>query len=322
MKAYRILEAGARPTLVDMPDPEPGPGEVALEIAACGLNFADLLMVDGSYQDTPEAPFTLGIELAGTVTGLGTGVTGVAPGDRVAVFGGRGGLAEAGCFPADRCVKIPEAMAFHEAAAFLVAYGTAHVSLAHRGRLAEGERLVVTGAAGGVGLTAVELGARMGAEVVAIARGADKLAVAGKAGAHHLIDAESEDIRGQLKALGGIDMLYDTVGDPLFTACFRAARPEARLLTIGFAGGQVPQVKTNHLLVKNLTVMGIYWGGYSGFAPEVLIGSLKELMGLWEAGGLHPHVSHRLPLEEVEQAMELIRTRRSTGKVVVEPRRR
>ncbi len=321
MKAYRVTAAGERPTLVELPAPTPGPGEVAVEIAACGLNFADLLMVEGTYQDTPPAPFTLGIELAGTVTALGEGVTGLAPGDRIGVFGGRGGLAEAGCFPADRCLKIPDAMPFHIAAAFLVAYGTSHLALVHRARLAPGERLVVTGAAGGVGLTAVELGAKLGAEVVAIARSADKLEVAAKAGATHLIEATSDDIRGQLKALGGLDVLYDTVGDPLFAECFRAARPEARLLAIGFAGGKVPQIKANHLLVKNLTVMGLYWGGYMGFAPEVLTGSLSELMTLWETGGLDPHVSHRLPLEEIDDAMELIRTRRSTGKVVVEPRR-
>ncbi|QDC10510.1 NADPH:quinone oxidoreductase family protein [Oceanicola sp. D3] len=321
MKAYRVTETGERPALTEIAAPEPGPGEVAVDIAACGLNFADLLMVEGTYQDTPPAPFTLGIELAGTVTALGEGVEGFAPGDRIGVFGGRGGLAEAGCFPADRCLRLPDAMPFHIAAAFLVAYGTSHLALVHRARLAKGERLVVTGAAGGVGLTAVELGAKLGAEVVAIARGADKLAVAENAGATHLIDATSEDIRGQLKALGGIDVLYDTVGDPLFSDCFRAVRPEGRLLSIGFAGGKVPQIKANHLLVKNLTVMGLYWGGYMGFAPEVLTGSLKELMALWETGGLEPHVSHRLPLEEIDAAMELIRTRRSTGKVVVEPRR-
>lgn len=321
MKAYCITRAGERPALAEIARPRPGAGEIAVDIAACGLNFADLLMVEGTYQDTPEPPFTLGIELAGTVTELGEGVSGFAAGDRVLVFGGRGGLAEAGCFPARRCVALPEAMPFHEAAAFPVAYGTSHLALAHRAGLAAGERLVVTGAAGGVGLTAVELGARMGAEVVAIARGADKLEVARAAGASHLIDATSEDIRGQLKALGGLDVLYDTVGDPVFTDCFRAARPEARLLSIGFAGGKVPQIKANHLLVKNLSVMGLYWGGYMGFAPERLTDSLAELLRLWEQGGLHPHVSHRLPLEEVEAAMELIRTRRSTGKVVVEPRR-
>ncbi|MBY6047968.1 NADPH:quinone oxidoreductase family protein [Vannielia litorea] len=321
MKAYRVTATGERPALTDVPSPEPAPGEVAVQIAACGLNFADLLMVEGTYQDTPPAPFTLGIELAGAVTALGQGVEELAVGDRIGVFGGRGGLAEEGCFPASRCLKLPETMPFHIAAAFLVAYGTSHLSLVHRARLAKGERLVVTGAAGGVGLTAVELGAKLGAEVVAIARGADKLEVAAKAGATHLIDAQSEDIRGQLKALGGLDVLYDTVGDPLFTECFRAARPEARLLAIGFAGGKVPQIKANHLLVKNLTVMGLYWGGYMGFAPEVLTGSLGELMKLWETGGLDPHVSHRLPLDQIDEAMDLIRTRRSTGKVVVEPQR-
>lgn len=319
MKAYRITHSGAAPELVTMPAPTPKAGEVALSIAACGLNFADMLMIEGKYQDTPEAPFTLGMEVAGTVTALGDGVKSLALGDRVAAFAGHGGLAEAGCFAAERCVELPKAMPFDAAAAFQVAYGTSHLALEHRARLHPGERLVVTGAAGGVGLTAVELGARMGAQVVAVARGADKLEIARAAGATHLIDAREEaDLRARLKALGGVDVLYDTVGGDLFTAAFRAANPEARLLSIGFASGEVPQIAANHLLVKNLTVMGLYWGGYLRFAPDVLTGSLATLFGWWAEGGLHPHISHRLPLDRAGEAIDLLRTRRSTGKVVVE----
>ena len=317
MKAFRITETGAPPALLQIDAPAPGPGQVAIAIGACGLNFADLLMAQGTYQETPAAPFTLGLELAGTVTACGPGVTAPAPGTRVAVFAGQGGLAEAGVFDAALCTPIPDAMSFEHAAAFQVAYGTSHLALEHKARLQPGETLVVTGAAGGVGLTAVEIGKLMGATVIAIARGADKLEVARAAGADHLIDADSDDIRGQLKALGGVDVVYDAVGGALFEACFRACKPEARILVIGFAGGGVPQIKANHLLVKNISVIGHYWGGYLKFAPRVLTGSLATLLGWYEQGRLKPHVSHSLPLDRAAEALELIRQRKSTGKVVV-----
>ncbi len=317
MKAYQITAAGEPPALRDIPRPEPGPGEVLIRIAACGLNFADLLMMQGRYQDTPEPPFTLGMELAGIVEAAGPGVRHPAPGARVAAFAGSGGLAEWGCFPAERCVELPPDMPFEEAAAFQVAYGTSHLALAHRARLQPGETLVVLGAAGGVGLTAVETGRLMGATVIAVARGEDRLAVAGQAGAHHLIDSETADLRAEIKALGGADVVYDPVGGAQFKAAFRACNPEARYLVIGFASGDIPQIPANILLVKNITAIGLYWGGYMSFAPETLTGSLAELLRWYEEGRLRPHVSHRLPLEKVEDAFRLLRERKATGKVVV-----
>lgn len=317
MRAFRVTEAGTPPQISEIDSPTPGPGQVQVRIGACGLNFADLLMAKGTYQDTPAAPFTLGLELSGTVTATGPGVTDPAAGTRIAVFAGSGGLADYGVFDAKLCTPIPDAMSFEHAAGFQVAYGTSHLALAYKAQLKPGETLVVTGAAGGVGLTAVEIGKLMGATVIAIARGADKLAVAQAAGADHLIDAESDDIRGQLKALGGVDVVYDAVGGDLFTACFRACNPEARILIIGFAGGGVPEIKANHLLVKNVSVMGLYWGGYTKFAPQVLTRSMAELMQWYEDGRLKPHVSNTYPLEETDAAMELIRSRKSTGKVVV-----
>ncbi|MGR3699951.1 MAG: NADPH:quinone oxidoreductase family protein, partial [Roseovarius sp.] len=217
MRAYHLPAKGAEPILTDLPRPTPGLGEISLRIAACGLNFADLLMIKGAYQDTPEAPFTLGMEVAGTVEALGPDTDGPAPGTRVAVFGGQGGLADYGCFPAARAVPLPDAMSFAEAAAFQVAYGTSHVALDHKARLQPGETLLVLGAAGGVGLTAVEIGKQMGARVIACARGADKLDVAKRAGADHLIDAASQDIRDTCRALGGVDVVYDPVGGDQFT---------------------------------------------------------------------------------------------------------
>ncbi|MEI4231662.1 NADPH:quinone oxidoreductase family protein [Roseovarius sp. D22-M7] len=317
MRAYAIPSAGTPPALREIAEPTPQAGEIGVAIAACGLNFADLLMIKGEYQEMPAPPFTLGMEVAGRVTSRGPDTDGPPVGARVAVFGGHGGLAEQGCFPAERAVLLPDAMSFTDAAAFQVAYGTSHVALDHKARLQPGETLLVLGAAGGVGLTAVEIGKLMGARVIACARGPDKLDVVRRAGADHLIDARSEDIRDVCKGLGGVDVVYDPVGGDQFKAAFRACRPEARILTIGFASGDVPQVPANHLLVKNLSVMGLYWGGYLKFHPEVVTDSLRTLFDWYAEGRIRPHVSHVLPLEQAEEALDLLRSRTSTGKVVV-----
>lgn len=319
MRAFHITADGEAPRLIDLPAPEPGAGEVLVDIRACGLNFGDLLMMSGTYQDTPPAPFTLGMEVAGIVAKCGDGVTSISPGQRVVVFGGLGGLAEQGVFRADQCVALPDEMSFDHAAAFQIAYGTSHVALDYRAKLQSGETLVVLGAAGGVGLTAVEIGKKMGARVVAVARGADKLAVAEAAGADHLIDADNPDLRGALKELGGADVVYDPVGGDAFRAAFRACNPEARILVIGFASGDVPQVPANHLLVKNVSLLGFYWGGYMKFKPQVILSSLQTLMGWYLEGRIKPHISHSLPLDRVEEAFGLLRERKSTGKVVVTP---
>ena len=317
MRAYHKPAPDAPASLTRLARPAPGPGQICVKIAACGLNFADLLMLKGQYQDTPKGPFTLGMEVAGTVEALGEGTEGLAIGTRVAVFGGQGGLAEFGCFDAARAVPLPDAMSMTDAAAFLIAYGTSHLALDHRARLQPGETLLVLGAAGGVGLTAVEVGKLMGATVIACARGADKLEAARRAGADHLIDAATDDIRAVVKSLGGADVVYDPVGGEQWQAAFRACNPEARLLPIGFASGEVPQIPANHLLVKNLSVLGVYWGGYMKFNPRAVTDSLLVLMGWYAEGRIKPHVSHILPLEQVEEGLELLRTRASTGKVVI-----
>lgn len=317
MRAFHIKSAGDAPSLTDLAVPSPGPGDVLVEIKACGLNFADLLMIKGTYQDTPDAPFTLGLEAAGIVRDCGAGVTHLSAGQRVVVFGGQGGLAQFGVFAATRVVVIPDDMGFEVAAAFPIAYGTSHLALGYRADLRPGETLVVLGAAGGVGLTAVEIGKKMGATVIAVARGDDKLAVAKAAGADHLIAADHPDLRGQIKALGGADVVYDPVGGALFKAAFRACNPEARILTIGFASGDVPQIPANHLLVKNINVIGFYWGGYMRFKPEVLMESLGDLARWISDGQITPHISHVLPLDQVSDGLELLRTRKATGKVVI-----
>lgn len=317
MRAFVLSQTTQPPALQEIPEPEPGPGEVKLRIRACGLNFADLLMAKGEYQEKPPLPVVLGLEVAGEVVALGPGTTGPRPGSRVAAFAGHGGLAEYGVFPADRLLPIPDAMPFATAAGFMVAYGTSHLALEHRARLQAGETLLVLGAAGGVGLTAVEIGARMGARVVAVARGPEKLAVARAAGAAETIDSDHPDLRAAFKALGGVDVVYDAVGEPAAGAALRALRPGGRFLVIGFAGGQVPQFPANLLLVKNIDVIGLYWGGYARFAPQVMTESLARLMGWYAEGGLHPHISHILPLARAAEGFELLRSRKSTGKVVI-----
>ena len=317
MKSLQIKTLGAAPVWTETGTPIPASGEILVRIKACGLNFADTLMIEGKYQDMPPLPITMGMEVAGIVEALGPDTTGPAPGTRVAIYGGSGGLAEYGCFPVERVVALPETMSFEDAAALQIAYGTSHVALQHKARLAPGETLLVLGAAGGVGLTAVEIGKLMGARVIACARGAEKLEIARHAGADHVIDSGSDDLREVVKSLGGADVVYDPVGGDLFTAAFRACKPEARILLIGFASGKLPEVKPNHMLVKNIDLMGFYWGGYLKFRPEVITESLAQLVAWHGEGRIKPHISHLLPLARAEEGLDLLRSRRSTGKVVI-----
>ncbi|MFN4156343.1 MAG: NADPH:quinone oxidoreductase family protein [Paracoccaceae bacterium] len=318
MRVWQIDTLSTPARLIDAAIPTPAAGQALLRIHACALNFADLLMAEGKYQSRPPLPFTPGLELAGEVVALGPDTPGPAPGTRVACYAGHGGLAEYGCFATDRLIPLPDAMPYDHASAFLIAYGTSHLALSHKARMQPGETLLVTGAAGGVGLTAIEVGKRMGARVIATARGADKLAVAQAAGADHLIDSDSPDLKDQLKALGGVDVVYDTVGGPGFDAALRATRPEGRILCIGFAGGEVPKPAANILLVKNITVIGFWWGAYFDFAPHLVTHSLSTLMEWYEAGGLRPHISHHLPLVSLPQGLALLRERKATGKVVMQ----
>lgn len=318
LRAYQLIAPNTPQLIHDLPRPTPQTGEVRVKIGACGLNFADLLMIKEQYQERPPLPVTLGLELAGVVDAVGSETT-LAIGTRVAVFAGQGGLADYGVFRASQCLPIPDAMTMDHAAAFQVAYGTSHLALTHRARLQRGETLLVLGAAGGVGLTAVEIGKKLGARVIAVARGPEKLAVAQAAGADVTLDSDTTDIKAACKDLGGVDVIYDAVGDPMASAALRALRPEGRFLAIGFAGGTPPQFAANLLLVKNIAVIGFYWGAYLRFNPEPLHASLTQLINWYAASDLHPHVSHVLPLEDVASGLALLRDRKSTGKVVIRP---
>ena len=317
MRAWQVDRLGQEPKQIERPDPIPNHGEVLIDVAACGLNHADLLMQQGRYQDSPEPPYIPGMEISGRVIGHGPDTKAPAIGTAVAAFVGAGGLAERVAAPLSRITVLPDGVDLIPAAAVQIAYGTSHLALTHRARLQPGETILVLGAAGGVGLTAVEIAKHLGARVVASARGAQRLAVAAAAGADVLIDSDTPDLKAAFKALGGVDVVYDAVGGTGFMAALSATRPEGRLLTIGFAGGEVPQIPANILLVKNLTVMGLYWGAYLQFAPDVLTDSLRVLMGWIAAGTLRPHISDVLPFDQFPLGLDLLRHRKSTGKVVI-----
>jgi NADPH2:quinone reductase len=318
-----VCEAlGGPETLVpkEVPRPEPSLGEVLISVAAAGVNFADSLIVAGKYQEKPAPPFTPGFEVAGRVAEVGSGVTHPRPGDRVTAMVGHGGFAEAALARADTTFVLPDEMDFDTAAGFPITYATAHAALVWRAGLAAGEVLLVHGAAGGVGLAAVEVGKALGAEVIATAGGPEKLAVAREHGADHTIDYKTEDIRERVKALTagrGADVVFDPVGGEVFEASLRAVAWGARLLVIGFAAGRIPQVPANILLVKNIAVLGLNIGSYRRHAPERFAEQFERLFAWYREGLLKPHVSHRLPLEEAPAAIALLTGRRATGKVVL-----
>ena len=317
MKAFQVTDFDSNPTIEDIPKPTPTPNQIRIKIMACGLNFADLLMQNGSYQDTPELPFVLGMEVSGIVDEVGSKVKNFSIGERVAVFGGHGGLAEFGCFDALKCFQIPDDMDFNDAAAFQIAYGTSHLALEYKAKVKPGETILVLGASGGVGLTAVQLGKLMGAQVIGIARGTNKMEIVEKMGADHVFDSKDPNLVNKLKGLGGVDVVYDPVGGDQFKSAFRSCNPEARIVLIGFASGKLPEIKANHLLVKNITIHGFYWGGFLGFNAEVIIESLKQLFEWYSSNKLKPHISHVFELGNAEDALNILRQRKATGKVVV-----
>ena len=307
-------------SVAEVAPPELTDGGLRIRVAAAGVNFADTLMIAGHYQLKPPFPFSPGLEVAGEVTECAPGVTRARVGDRVLAFTGHGGFAEQAVTAEANVYPIPDAMDFVTAAAFPVVYFTAHFGLANLVRLAAGESLLVLGAAGGVGLAAVEIGKRMGATVIACAGGSEKLAVAGDHGADHLIDHKSQDIRERAKALTGghgVHAVFDPVGGDAFTAALRSTQPGGRILVVGFASGIIPQIPANILLVKNITVIGYSLGGHRKRDPGLADRSLDELYGWWAEGTLKPRVSRTLPLEDAAQALEALAGRRSTGKIVL-----
>ena len=302
----------------DVPSPTPATGEVKIAVHAAGLNFGDILIVQGKYQEKPELPFTPGMELSGTVTALGKGVEHLAMGDTVIAMTGTGAFAEDVVTDADWVLKVPASVDLRAAAAFPVAYGTSHLALEHRADLHQGEVLLVLGASGGVGLTAVEIGKAMGATVIACASSPEKLQVAAKYGADHGIDYSYENIRDRVRELtGGADVVYDPVGGDVFQQALSSINWEGRLIVIGFASGTIQKIPSNYVLLKNCSVMGVLWGAYRRRDPEPMRTSLATLIDWLTEGKITPHISHELPLEKAGEALRLMMDRKSTGKVVL-----
>jgi NADPH2:quinone reductase len=322
MRAILCKEFGGPDKLVieDLAAPALREGAVRLQIHAAGVNFADLLLVSGQYQEKPPLPFIPGAEAGGIITEVGAGVSDLKAGDRVMALTGTGAFAEEAVVDAGRIFPIPAKMDFASAAGFPVTYGTSHGAFDWRAHLKPGEWLLVLGAAGGVGLTAVEIGKAMGAQVIACAGGEEKLAIAKSHGADHLIDYSREDIRARVKEITGghgADVVYDPVGGDAFDASLRTIAWAGRIIIIGFASGRIPQIPANIVLVKNIDIIGFYWGSHQTRRPELLRQSFAQLFRWFEEGKLKPHISEKVDLKDAAKALDLLRQRKSTGKVVL-----
>jgi NADPH2:quinone reductase len=307
-------------TVEQVDDPTPMDGQVVIDVKACAVNFPDVLIIQNLYQFKPPLPFSPGAEVAGVVRSVGSGVDGVRAGDRVFASTGWGGLAEQIAVDATSLIPVPDGIDFGPASAFLYAYGTSHYALKDRGRLQPGETLVVLGAAGGVGLAAVELGALMGATVIAAASSDEKLELCREYGAAKTINYATEDLKTRVRELtGGVgaDVVYDPVGGSYSEPALRATAWEGRFLVIGFAAGDIPAIPLNLTLLKGCDIVGVFWGAFVGREPERHRRNVEELIAWWRAGKLRPHVSSTYPLDRAADAIRELADRRAKGKVVV-----
>lgn len=320
MKAQQCHELGAPDVLrlTEVADPVAGPGEVVIDVHAAGINFPDGLMVSGDYQTKPPLPFTPGSEVAGVIRQVGDGVAGLKAGMRVLAFCGIGGYAEQVAVPATRVFEIPDSMPYPDAAGFSVTYGTSYHGLVDRARLSVGERLLVLGAAGGVGLTAVEIGGALGAEVVAAASTEDKLELCHTRGADALINYASGDLRADLAAAGGkVDVVYDPVGGELAQTAIRSLKWGGRYLTVGYASGEIPEVGMNRLLITSGALLGVLWGAWAKLNPESNAANMRQLLSWYADGKLAPHVSRTLPFADAAEALSIVMDRQAAGKVIL-----
>ncbi|PWR22423.1 NADPH:quinone oxidoreductase family protein [Zavarzinia compransoris] len=315
-KAYGPPEALV---LEDVAPAALGRGEVRVRLHAAGVNFPDVLIIQGKYQFKPEMPFAPGGEAAGVVTEVGERVEGFKPGDKVIVMTGWGAFAEELVVTPDRLAPLPPSMPFEEGAAFLMTYATSHHALKQRARLQPGESLLVLGAAGGVGLAAVELGKAMGARVIAGVSTDEKAALARAHGADEVIVYSREGIRDRLKALApqGVDVVYDPVGGDYSEQALRSIAWKGRFLVVGFASGPIPSIPLNLALLKGCEIVGVFWGAFTAREPDLHRANVAELVGLYEAGKIRPLVSKTYPLAEGGQAIRDMMERKVTGKTVV-----
>lgn len=311
--------------LETLPDPQPGPDEVLIDVHAASVNFPDLLVIGGTYQNLPKTPFVPGKDLAGTVAAVGANVTTLKPGDRVMAQIEHGAFAEHAAVPLANCHRMPPSMTFAEGAAMGLTYLTAHFALAERAGLKPGELVLVTGAAGGVGLATVQIAKALGATVVAAVSDEKKAAVARASGADHVAYTEVPDLRTNFRqqvfaAVGarGVDVIIDAVGGDVFDASLRAIAWCGRLVIVGFAAGRIPEVKAGYLLVKNISLMGLQISDYRDREPEKVRRVQHELIALYEQGKLKPHVMASYPLDAYREALGLVRDRKVLGKVVLD----
>lgn len=322
MRAVVCKSFGPPESLVveEVPNPVAGPDAVIVDVAACSVTFPDVLMIQDLYQYKPGLPFTPGSEVSGTISALGADVNGLSIGDRVLVSTGSGGMAEQVAVPATAVVKLPDEVDLIEAPGFLYAYGTSHHALKDRAALQPGETLVVLGAAGGVGLAAVELGALAGARVIAAASTAEKLELCRAHGASETIDYSTADLKTAIRDLTdgkGADVIYDAVGGRYAEPALRATAWAGRYLVIGFAAGDIPKIPLNLPLLKGCSVIGVFYGAWSGREPQRRSENVAELLGWWREGKLRPHVSASFPLERAGEALRALADRKVLGKTVV-----
>ena len=322
MKAVVCKQFGPPDSLLveELPSPRAGPGEVVLSVKAASVNFPDVLIIQNKYQFKPPLPFSPGSELAGVVKETGAGVEGFKPGDKVIAFTTYGAFAEEVKTEAARLLPLPQGMDFTTGAAFLLTYGTSDHALRDRAALRAGETLLVLGAAGGVGLAAIDIGKALGARVIACASSEDKLAVCRSHGADETINYATEDLRERIKALTdgrGVDVVYDPVGGPYSEAAFRSLAWRGRLLVVGFAAGDIPKLPLNLALLKGASLVGVFWGDFTRREPKQFAESVRQLGEWYRQGKVRPHVSQTFPLEKAAEALKLMAARQVKGKVVL-----
>ncbi|MES2919794.1 MAG: NADPH:quinone oxidoreductase family protein [Pseudomonadota bacterium] len=322
MKAVLCKQHGLPETLVveELASPAPGPKQVLIAVKACGVNFPDTLIIQNLYQFKPALPFSPGGELAGVVKAVGEGVKHLQVGQPVLAFTGWGGFAEEVLAEVKQVVPLPPGLDMAVAAAFMMTYGTSFHALKDRAQLQPGETLLVLGAAGGVGLAAIELGKKMGARVIAAASTAEKLAVCQAHGADELINYEVEDLRERIKALTdgkGVDVIYDPVGGKYAEPALRSIAWKGRYLVVGFAAGDIPKIPLNLALLKGCAILGVFWGDFAAREPQVNMGNGMQLFQWLMQGELKPHISQRYPLEKAGEALRALMERKVTGKVVL-----
>ncbi len=324
MKAVVCQSWGLPDTLTvqELPDPQAGPGQVVIDVKAAGVNFPDVLIIQGKYQFKPELPFVPGSEVAGVVRSVADDVTTFKPGDQVIAFTPTGGFGQQLVASAQALAPMPPGMDFETAAAITLTYGTSHHAVVDRAALKAGETMLVLGAAGGVGLAAIEIGKALGARIIACASTDEKLEVCKAHGADVLINYSREDLREAIKAATGgkgPDVIYDPVGGQYAEPAFRSIAWRGRYLVVGFANGEIPKLPLNLTLLKGASLVGVFWGEFAKREPKANLAGMRQLMGWLQEGKIKPHISGRYKLEETAQALNDMAARKVTGKIVIVP---